>query len=252
MELGAASYHSGIAAVRRAGYRIPRASEDYVEKVMGYVDKSESGSLTPGRENQKEGSRKKYEDVPERSLWGVRSAMFSRTRGEIRRRSGRYRNGIRMGMKISEEEYRRLQKEGEDGLLEESFEENWYVVPYRIERFSEVERKMFDTSYSYRQVTTPKRFLQALEMLKFLAENDDPEAFWETFGWKELVDGGDADGKAATMQISGQRERTLFMIQSRNGRYPIITRQKNRGRRSGFPGRLYARPGAVRYVWRWW
>lgn len=191
MELAVASYHSGIAAVRRAGYRIPRASEDYVEKVMGYVDKSESGSLTPGRENQKEGSRKSMKMFLN-EVYGRKEAMFSWTRGEIREEERTIQKWYQDGDEISEEEYRRLQKEGEDGLSEESFEENWYVVPYRIVTLLEVERKMFDTSYSYRQVTTPKRFLQALEMLKFLAENDDPEAFWETFGWKELVDGGDA------------------------------------------------------------
>ena len=191
MELAVASYHSGIAAVRRAGYRIPRASEDYVEKIMGYVDKSESGSLTPGRENQKEGSRKSMKMFLN-EVYGRKEAMFSWTRGEIREEERTIQKWYQDGDEISEEEYRRLQKEGEDGLSEESFEENWYVVPYRIVTLLEVERKMFDTSYSYRQVTTPKRFLQALEMLKFLAENDDPEAFWETFGWKELVDGGDA------------------------------------------------------------
>lgn len=191
MELAVASYHSGIAAVRRAGYRIPRASEDYVEKVMGYVDKSESGSLTPGREDQKEGSRKSMKMFLN-EVYGRKEAMFSWTRGEIREEERTIQKWYQDGDEISEEEYRRLQKEGEDGLSEESFEENWYVVPYRIVTLLEAERKMFDTSYSYRQVTTPKRFLQALEMLKFLAENDDPEAFWETFGWKELVDGGDA------------------------------------------------------------
>lgn len=191
MELAVASYHSGIAAVRRAGYRIPRASEDYVEKVMGYVDKSESGSLTPGRKDQKEGSRKSMKMFLN-EVYGRKEAMFSWTRGEIREEERTIQKWYQDGDEISEEEYRRLQKEGEDGLSEESFEENWYVVPYRIVTLLEAERKMFDTSYSYRQVTTPKRFLQALEMLKFLAENDDPEAFWETFGWKELVDGGDA------------------------------------------------------------
>lgn len=191
MELAVASYHSGIAAVRRAGYRIPRASEDYVEKVMGYVDKSESGSLTPGREDQKEGSRKSMKMFLN-EVYGRKEAMFSWTRGEIREEERTIQKWYQDGDEISEEEYRRLQKEGEDGLSEESFEENWYVVPYRIVTLLEAERKMFETSYSYRQVTTPKRFLQALEMLKFLAENDDPEAFWETFGWKELVDGGDA------------------------------------------------------------
>ena len=191
MELAVASYHSGIAAVRRAGYRIPRASEDYVEKVMGYVDKSESGSLTPGREDQKEGSRKSMKMFLN-EVYGRKEAMFSWTRGEIREEERTMQKWYQDGDEISEEEYRRLQKEGEDGLSEESFEENWYVVPYRIVTLLEAERKMFDTSYSYRQVTTPKRFLQALEMLKFLAENDDLEAFWETFGWKELVDGGDA------------------------------------------------------------
>lgn len=191
MELAVASYHSGIAAVRRAGYRIPRASEDYVEKVMGYVDKSESGSLTPGREDQKEGSRKSMKMFLN-EVYGRKEAMFSWTRGEIREEERTIQKWYQDGDEISEEEYRRLQKEGEDGLSEESFEENWYVVPYRIVTLLEAERKMFDTSYSYRQVTTPKRFLQALEMLKFLAENDDLEAFWETFGWKELVDGGDA------------------------------------------------------------
>lgn len=191
MELAVASYHSGIAAVRRAGYRIPRTSEDYVEKVMGYVDKSESGSLTPGREDQKEGSRKSMKMFLN-EVYGRKEAMFSWTRGEIREEERTIQKWYQDGDEISEEEYRRLQKEGEDGLSEESFEENWYVVPYRIVTLLEAERKMFDTSYSYRQVTTPKRFLQALEMLKFLAENDDPEAFWETFGWKELVDGGDA------------------------------------------------------------
>ena len=191
MELAVASYHSGIAAVRRAGYRIPRASEDYVEKVMGYVDKSESGSLTPGREDQKEGSRKSMKMFLN-EVYGRKEAMFSWIRGEIREEERTIQKWYQDGDEISEEEYRRLQKEGEDGLSEESFEENWYVVPYRIVTLLEAERKMFDTSYSYRQVTTPKRFLQALEMLKFLAENDDLEAFWETFGWKELVDGGDA------------------------------------------------------------
>ena len=191
MELAVASYHSGIAAVRRAGYRIPRASEDYVEKVMGYVDKSESGSLTPGRKDQKEGSRKSMKMFLN-EVYGRKEAMFSWTRGEIREEERTIQKWYQDGDEISEEEYRRLQKEGEDGLSEESFEENWYVVPYRIVTLLEAERKMFETSYSYRQVTTPKRFLQALEMLKFLAENDDPEAFWETFGWKELVDGGDA------------------------------------------------------------
>ncbi|MFR2794413.1 MAG: transglycosylase SLT domain-containing protein [Eisenbergiella sp.] len=191
MELAVASYHSGIAAVRRAGYRIPRASEDYVEKVMGYVDKSESGSLTPGREDQKEGSRKSMKMFLN-EVYGRKEAMFSWTCGEIREEERTIQKWYQDGDEISEEEYRRLQKEGEDGLSEESFEENWYVVPYRIVTLLEAERKMFDTSYSYRQVTTPKRFLQALEMLKFLAENDDLEAFWETFGWKELVDGGDA------------------------------------------------------------
>lgn len=191
MELAVASYHSGIAAVRRAGYRIPRASEDYVEKVMGYVDKSESGSLTPEREDQKEGSRKSMKMFLN-EVYGRKEAMFSWTRGEIREEERTMQKWYQDGDEISEEEYRRLQKEGEDGLSEESFEENWYVVPYRIVTLLEAERKMFDTSYSYRQVTTPKRFLQALEMLKFLAENDDLEAFWETFGWKELVDGGDA------------------------------------------------------------
>ena len=158
---------------------------------MGYVDKSESGSLTPGRKDQKEGSRKSMKMFLN-EVYGRKEAMFSWTRGEIREEERTIQKWYQDGDEISEEEYRRLQKEGEDGLSEESFEENWYVVPYRIVTLLEAERKMFDTSYSYRQVTTPKRFLQALEMLKFLAENDDPEAFWETFGWKELVDGGDA------------------------------------------------------------
>lgn len=209
MELAVASYHSGIAAVRRAGYRIPRASEDYVEKVMGYVDKSESGSLTPGRENQKEGSRKSMKMFLN-EVYGRKEAMFSWTRGEIREEERTIQKWYQDGDEISEEEYRRLQKEGEDGLSEESFEENWYVVPYRIVTLLEVERKMFDTSYSYRQVTTPKRFLQALEMLKFLAENDDPEAFWETFGWKELVDGGDAYESSYDADIRTEGESIVY------------------------------------------
>lgn len=209
MELAVASYHSGIAAVRRAGYRIPRASEDYVEKVMGYVDKSESGSLTPGRENQKEGSRKSMKMFLN-EVYGRKEAMFSWTRGEIREEERTIQKWYQDGDEISEEEYRRLQKEGEDGLSEESFEENWYVVPYRIVTLLEVERKMFDTSYSYRQVTTPKRFLQALEMLKFLAENDDPEAFWETFGWKELVDGGDTYESSYDADIRTEGESIVY------------------------------------------
>lgn len=84
------------------------------------------------------------------------------------------------------------------------------MVPYRIVTLLEVERKMFDTSYSYRQVTTPKRFLQALEMLKFLAENDDPEAFWETFGWKELVDGGDAYESSYDADIRTEGESIVY------------------------------------------
>lgn len=209
MELAVASYHSGIAAVRRAGYRIPRASEDYVEKVMGYVDKSESGSLTPGREDQKEASRKSMKMFLN-EVYGRKEAMFSWTRGEIREEERTIQKWYQDGDEISEEEYRRLQKEGEDGLSEESFEENWYVVPYRIVTLLEVERKMFDTSYSYRQVTTPKRFLQALEMLKFLAENDDPEAFWETFGWKELVDGGDAYESSYDADIRTEGESIVY------------------------------------------
>lgn len=209
MELAVASYHSGIAAVRRAGYRIPRASEDYVEKVMGYVDKSESGSLTPGREDQKEGSRKSMKMFLN-EVYGRKEAMFSWTRGEIREEERTIQKWYQDGDEISEEEYRRLQKEGEDGLSEESFEENWYVVPYRIVTLLEAERKMFDTSYSYRQVTTPKRFLQALEMLKFLAENDDPEAFWETFGWKELVDGGDAYESSYDADIRTEGESIVY------------------------------------------
>lgn len=209
MELAVASYHSGIAAVRRAGYRIPRASEDYVEKVMGYVDKSESGSLTPGREDQKEGSRKSMKMFLN-EVYGRKEAMFSWTRGEIREEERTIQKWYQDGDEISEEEYRRLQKEGEDGLSEESFEENWYVVPYRIVTLLEAERKMFDTSYSYRQVTTPKRFLQALEMLKFLAENDDLEAFWETFGWKELVDGGDAYESSYDADIRTEGESIVY------------------------------------------
>lgn len=209
MELAVASYHSGIAAVRRAGYRIPRASEDYVEKVMGYVDKSESGSLTPGREDQKEGSRKSMKMFLN-EVYGRKEAIFSWTRGEIREEERTIQKWYQDGDEISEEEYRRLQKEGEDGLSEESFEENWYVVPYRIVTLLEAERKMFDTSYSYRQVTTPKRFLQALEMLKFLAENDDPEAFWETFGWKELVDGGDAYESSYDADIRTEGESIVY------------------------------------------
>lgn len=209
MELAVASYHSGIAAVRRAGYRIPRASEDYVEKVMGYVDKSESGSLTPGRKDQKEGSRKSMKMFLN-EVYGRKEAMFSWTRGEIREEERTIQKWYQDGDEISEEEYRRLQKEGEDGLSEESFEENWYVVPYRIVTLLEAERKMFDTSYSYRQVTTPKRFLQALEMLKFLAENDDPEAFWETFGWKELVDGGDAYESSYDADIRTEGESIVY------------------------------------------
>ena len=209
MELAVASYHSGIAAVRRAGYRIPRASEDYVEKVMGYVDKSESGSLTPGREDQKEGSRKSMKMFLN-EVYGRKEAMFSWTRGEIREEERTIQKWYQDGDEISEEEYRRLQKEGEDGLSEESFEENWYVVPYRIVTLLEAERKMFETSYSYRQVTTPKRFLQALEMLKFLAENDDPEAFWETFGWKELVDGGDAYESSYDADIRTEGESIVY------------------------------------------
>lgn len=209
MELAVASYHSGIAAVRRAGYRIPRTSEDYVEKVMGYVDKSESGSLTPGREDQKEGSRKSMKMFLN-EVYGRKEAMFSWTRGEIREEERTIQKWYQDGDEISEEEYRRLQKEGEDGLSEESFEENWYVVPYRIVTLLEAERKMFDTSYSYRQVTTPKRFLQALEMLKFLAENDDPEAFWETFGWKELVDGGDAYESSYDADIRTEGESIVY------------------------------------------
>ncbi len=209
MELAVASYHSGIAAVRRAGYRIPRASEDYVEKVMGYVDKSESGSLTPGREDQKEGSRKSMKMFLN-EVYGRKEAMFSWTRGEIREEERTIQKWYQDGDEISEEEYRRLQKEGEDGLSEESFEENWYVVPYRIVTLLEAERKMFDTSYSYRQVTTPKRFLQVLEMLKFLAENDDPEAFWETFGWKELVDGGDAYESSCDADIWTEGESIVY------------------------------------------
>lgn len=209
MELAVASYHSGIAAVRRAGYRIPRASEDYVEKVMGYVDKSESGSLTPGREDQKEGSRKSMKMFLN-EVYGRKEAMFSWTRGEIREEERTIQKWYQDGDEISEEEYRRLQKEGEDGLSEESFEENWYVVPYRIVTLLEAERKMFDTSYSYRQVTTPKRFLQALEMLKFLAENDDPEAFWEKFGWKELVDGGDAYESSYDADIRTEGESIVY------------------------------------------
>lgn len=209
IELAVASYHSGIAAVRRAGYRIPRTSEDYVEKVMGYVDKSESGSLTPGREDQKEGSRKSMKMFLN-EVYGRKEAMFSWTRGEIREEERTIQKWYQDGDEISEEEYRRLQKEGEDGLSEESFEENWYVVPYRIVTLLEAERKMFDTSYSYRQVTTPKRFLQALEMLKFLAENDDPEAFWETFGWKELVDGGDAYESSYDADIRTEGESIVY------------------------------------------
>ena len=250
MELAVALYHSGIAAVRRAGYRIPRASEDYVEKVMGYVDKSQSGSLTPGRENQKEGSRKSMKMFLN-EVYGRKEAMFSWTCGEIREEERTIQKWYQDGDEISEEEYRRLQKEGEDGLSEESFEENWYVVPYRIVTLLEAERKMFDTSYSYRQVTTPKRFLQALEMLKFLAENDDLEAFWETFGWKELVDGGDAYESSYDADIWTEGESIVYdTVPERTVSYYNQTEEPWAQVR--FSGTTIRSSGCGRYVWRWW
>lgn len=209
MELAVASYHSGVAAVKRAGYRVPAASEDYVEKVMGYVDKSESGSLTPGREEQKENSQKSMKMFLN-EVYGRRESMFQWTQEEIREEERTLRKWYQDGNEISEEEYHRLEKDGEVGLSEETVQEIWHVVPYRIVTLLESERTAVDTSYSYRQVTTPKRFLQALEMLKFLAQNDDPEDFWKVFGWKELVDGGDAYESSYDADICTEGEAIVY------------------------------------------
>lgn len=209
MELAVASYHSGVAAVKRAGYRVPAASEDYVEKVMGYVDKSESGSLTPGREEQKENSQKSMKMFLN-EVYGRRESMFQWTQEEIREEERTLRKWYQDGNEISEEEYHRLEKDGEVGLSEETVQEIWHVVPYRIVTLLESERAAVDTSYSYRQVTTPKRFFQALEMLKFLAQNDDPEDFWKVFGWKELVDGGDAYENSYDADISTDGETIVY------------------------------------------
>lgn len=193
-ELVLASYHAGVGAVKRAGYRVPQDGQtpEYVEKVLNYVELAESGSLTPGRQSRQESS--------DESLQMLLGEVYSRedslfrwgkegVREEERKTVHYYQ---RNGQEISKVDYDSYLSAGETGLLTEERTETWHVVSYRIVNLLNAKLPESKEGYSYKYVTTQKRFLQALEMLKFLADEPDQEAFIRRFGWKELVDGYDA------------------------------------------------------------
>lgn len=204
VELMLASYHAGAGAVKKAGYRIPQngQTQEYVDRVLGYVRLAESGSLTPGRESPQESSDKGLQMFL-REVYGRQDQFFEWTKEGVReeeRESTVYYLGDGSGKReISEEDYQKYLQTGERGLSTEKKTETWHVVSYRIVNLLEGSPGDMKGSYSYKYVTTPQRFLRAIEMLKFLTENMDQEAFFRKFGWKELVFGyGPTDLSYAT------------------------------------------------------
>lgn len=196
VELAVASYHAGIGAVRRAGYRIPEDGKTpgYVEKVLGYVEIAESGSLTPGREGPQKGDRRLQMLL--REVYGRQEFLFSWAKEGVREEEREvavcYRRSAAGQEEISEEDYQAYLNAGESGLSVEKEVQLWHVVSYRIVNLLDAGVPGSRGSYSYKFVTTPKRFLRAVEMLKFLSGGQDSGAFMDKFGWKELVDGYDA------------------------------------------------------------
>lgn len=193
-ELVLASYHAGIGAVKRAGYRIPDNGQTpgYVEKVLGYVELAESGSLTPGRQSRQESGDESLQMLL-REVCSREDSLFrwgkEGVREEEREITHYYRSD---GQEISKADYDSYLSAGETGLSTEKRTETWHVVSYRIVNLLNAELPKSEETYSYKYVTTQKRFLQALEMIKFLSEEPNQEAFIKRFGWKELVDGYDA------------------------------------------------------------
>lgn len=204
VELALASYNAGVGAVKRAGYQIPQngQTEAYVEKVLGYVELLESGSLIPGRESPQENSSKSLRMLSE-EVYGRQDRLFAWVKEEIReeqRETTAYYLGTGDGRReISEEDYYAYLQAGEGHVSAGKKTENWHVVPYRIVNLLEGSLVQVRDSYSYKYVTTPQRFLRVIEMLKFLEQDMDREAFIKKFGWKELVFGyGPTDLSYAT------------------------------------------------------
>ena len=193
VELAIASYHAGVSAVKKAGYRIPQNGQTptYVKNVMEYVELVESGSLTPGRESRQETNRKQLKMFLG-EVYSRENDLFCWEKEGVREEERETVRYFQNGREISQTEYDRALREGEEGLHVEKTTETWHVVSYRIINLLNATLPEMEGEYRYKYVTTPKRFLQALKMLQFLLEEPDEDAFVREFGWKELVDGHDA------------------------------------------------------------
>ena len=193
VELAIASYHAGIGAVKKAGYQVPQDGQTpaYVEKVMSYVRLAESGGLTPGRESRQETSQQQLRMLLG-EVYSREDDLFCWEREGIRQEQREVCHYFQNGREISQAEYDRAEKKGETGIREEKITETWNVVSYRIVNLLNISLPEKRGEYQYKYVTTPKRFLQALEILKFLQKEPDGDTFVRNFGWKELVDGSDA------------------------------------------------------------
>lgn len=204
VELALASYHAGVGAVKKAGYQIPQNGQTpaYVENVLGYVTVVESGSLTPGRESPQECSDKSFRMLS-KEVYGRQDQFFAWTKEEVRKEEREitvyYRGYDEEKQEISGEDYQAYLQAGEGHISVEKKAETWHVVPYRIVNLMEGSLGQMQGSYSYKYVTTIERFLRVIEMLKFLEQDMDKDAFFKRFGWKELVFGaGPTDLSYAT------------------------------------------------------
>lgn len=210
-ELVIASYHAGVGAVKKAGYQVPQNGQTpaYVEKVLSHMTLAESGSLTPGREGKLVSSDqslqmllKEVEDRKDKLFYWVKEGVFE----EERQRTVYYLGQGEDREEISRTAYEAWKKIGVSTLSTGIETEIWHVVSYRIVNLLDGELSESESEYSYKYVTTVPRFLQALEMLKFLISGLDRESFFEKFSWKELVFGeGPTDLSYATdVQTDGE------------------------------------------------
>lgn len=196
VELAVAAYNAGPGAVMSAGYQVPHngETENYVEKVMGYLTILDNGTDAVGS-GDTDGTDNEYEMLKtavSESL-DIFFAWSVTGESEVIAENGTkyYFHSASGTVEVSKSTYEAIQKQGGKVSMEASSEAK-KQVEYTLAVALNTQIQGSASGYSYKYVTDPGTFELVMKVLQILKDGVGAlkDVLFTSFSWSDFVSGG--------------------------------------------------------------